>query len=478
MDKQHFQIVLYILFGFLIVVGFGSLALYGQLKKGGSDPQPGNSAAPEEREDIELVVWGTVDSGKAEPLLALLPRSEAYGSMRYEEKRFDVLREHYEEAVAYDRRVPDLLLVESGEVFEFESILRVIPFGYGSLLSIADYQRIFSPMTNVFLRPGGYLALPVLSDSMVLFYNENLRRHHNLRDIPGVWSDFAEGRYLDIIKEYRDSGTAVVPLGAYGNYANAPYLFAALFLQAREGKYSGTSVAEILDFYTAFADIRSSAYAWNDTFLDARDKFVGGSLMFYPGFVSEYSALQRSNPNIVIRAAPLPQVYPERAEVVPAKLYAFALTQKGRYYQPALSALVNTISLVATSPLRVFDTVKLLPPVQDSIDTTRISCTRNSQCPSNSCNPRTYTCDLLPPYAQCSLHSQCSSGSCNPVTKQCDPVPQRVADEEVFADALFVSRRVPLTHAERQSLLDVIKSVVVGTRTSAQVTGMVQDFFQ
>ena len=478
MEKQHFQIVLYVIFGFLIVVGFGSLALYGQLKK--DEPNRSDSSRPGsvDPEDIELVVWGTVDSDKMNSFFDLLPKSEAYGSIVYVEKQFAVLREHYEEAVAYDRQVPDLLVLDSEEVFEFEHVLKTTPFGYSPLQSVGDYQRIFTPIANVFVRPGGYLALPILSDSLVLFYNENLRRQYNVRKLPEVWSDFTEGRYLDIIKENRDSDVAIVPFGAYGNYVNAPYLFAALFLQAQEEGYSGTSVSEIFDFYTAFTNARSSVYAWSETFLQARSKFVGGQLMFYPGFVSEYRDLQRSNPNIVIHAAPLPQLYPDQAKVVPAKLYALAVAQKSKNYGPSISALLNATSLVSTSPLRVFDSVTLLPPIQSSVDTALIPCARNADCPSSSCNLRTYTCDLLPPHAQCTSHAQCSSNSCNPVTKRCDLVPQRVADEDVFAEALPLSKRVPLTSVERQVLLDMIRDVVIGTRLPSQVAGKAQNLFR
>ena len=212
--------------------------------------------------------------------------------------------------------------------------------------------------------------------------------------------------------------------------------------------------------------------------MDARSKFVGGQLLFYPGFVSEYSALRRSNPNIVVRATPLPQIYPGYAEAVPAKLYALAITLKGRQFVPALRVLTDMASLVSTSPLQVFDAVKLTPPVQNPIDTALIPCVKNSQCPSNSCNPDTRTCDLLPADARCTRNDQCSSNSCNPITNTCDLAPQRIADLEVFVEALNPSKYVPLTSGEHSALLQAIKRIVIGLETPLQAQEFVQSLFR
>ena len=69
-------------------------------------------------------------------------------------------------------------------------------------------------------------------------------------------------RNIGIVKQ------AVLPLGAYGNYANAPYLFMALMLQARASGSASLPVIDLISFYTRFATLRSPVQTWNEAFLE------------------------------------------------------------------------------------------------------------------------------------------------------------------------------------------------------------------
>ena len=447
MNKQNFQIIIYAVFGFLILVGFGSLALYGLLKKNEQSSSTGSSSS-QKREKVEVIVWGTLDADKANPLLRNLRGGpdKGYDTVRYREKNADTIEGEFARAVAYDERVPDLLLLESAEIpaFENTAALRTIPFGYSPITTVADYQYIFIQTADIFLRSDGYIALPILADSLVLYYNEGLRRRHDLRQLPMVWKDFTEKEYQDIAKAYRKSDKAIVPFGAYGNYANAPYLFAALMLQAQEFGSAAPPTTDLISFYTNFASLRSPVQTWNESLLPARSMFIGNKLLFYPGFVSEYRDLQRANPNVVIQAAPLPQLATDSTTVVPTKIYTLAIPWKGRHVEPAYQVVFDMATVLQQFPLEIFDAIAIPPPI-NSFD-------RESRTALANTNKKIRDIETF----------------FNAIT----------ATEQVFLDALFSGRSVPLVPEKRTVILTALKNVIIGVRTARQEVRTIEGLFK
>lgn len=449
MDKQNFQIIIYIIFGFFVIAGLGSLALFGFLKKDNSSPIQIGPKRPV-RARTEILIWGTFDADKVDPILEILSESKAaergYYVVRYEEKNPETVESEYVRAVAYDGRIPDLFLFGSDEIIDFEPLLLPISFGPYPITSSRSYRQIFIPAAEVLIRDpnqvyrqGSIIALPLLTDSLVLYYNENLRLRDNA-PIPKLWSDFTAGAYPDLFEQYKNSNKAIIPLGAYRNYANAPYLFAALFLQTKAVNYAGVSVKDVLEFYTNFANPQSSAYTWSEIFPDARAMFSGGQLLFYPGFVSEYEDLRRTNPNIIVRMVQLPQLPAYFTKVVsgrnpravqtkplvitPTKLYALGISEKGRLPGTAVRVVLDLARLVAETPEDIFNAVQLPPPVQE------------------------------------------------PITVEQHSV------EKVIIDALPTSAHAPLSSERQTALLKHIENIVVGLRTPGQVENEIYDLFQ
>ena len=447
MNKQNFQIIIYAVFGFLILVGFGSLALYGLLAKNEQTSSTG-SGSSQGREKIEMVVWGTLDADKANLIFKNLRggADKGYDTIRYEEKNADMIEGDFARAVAYDERVPDLLLLESAEIpaFENAAALRTIPFGHYPIATVADYQYLFIQTADIFLRSGGYIALPILADSLVLYYNEGLRRQHDLRQLPTVWKDFTERAYQDIAKAYRESDKAIIPFGAYGNYANAPYLFAALMLQAREFGTAAPPTIDLISFYTNFASLRSPVQTWNESLLPARSMFIGNKLLFYPGFVSEYRDLQRANPNIVMQAAPLPQLAADSTTVVPTKIYTLAIPWKGERAGPAHQVVFDMATVLQQFPLEIFNAIAIPPPINGFDRETRTA-----------------------------LAS--TDGEINAIEAFFNTI---TATEEVFLDTLFSSRNIPLVPEKRAAILTALKNVIIGVRTARQEIRTIEDSFK
>ena len=256
METKIFHIVLYVLFGAFIVIGFGSVGIYGYLKKDENLPERQGA-------DVTVEIWGTVPSSEVEPVMRQLNRRQEkmYAKLTYTQKNPLTVRNEYIESIAVGSQ-PDLLLLDHATVFAVRETIQTIPFSY---FPLAQYQGFFAQPAEVFVQPDGYLALPFLMDTMVLYYNENLRLREHITVIPTVWSSFTLGGYQRIIGEYRESGKALIPLGGYGNYGNAVDLFTALMLQTKESPSGLThdTVRDALTFYRSFADPLLSVYTWN-----------------------------------------------------------------------------------------------------------------------------------------------------------------------------------------------------------------------
>ncbi len=446
MNKQNFQIVTYVVFGFFVLVGFGSLALYGLLQKN-EQATSSESGSAQNREHIEIIVWGTLDAGVANTILGRAQGGVAkgYDTVQYVKKSANAIESEYVRAVAYDERSPDMLLLESAEVLAFEhTALKTIPFGHHPLTTVAGYQNLFIPPANIFLRPGGYIALPVVADSLVLYYNEGLRRQSNLRQLPKVWEDFTEKEYQEIAEAYRKTDKAIIPLGAYGNYANAPHLFATLILQAREFGTASPSTEDLITFYTRFVALRSPIQTWGETFLNARSMFVGNQLLFYPGFISEYQDLQRANPNIVIQVAPLPQLATNSVAVVPTKLYALAIPKKNRHLGPAHQVVFDVATTIQRFPTEIFQATSLPVPINNFDRASRLALTSTDE------------------------EARKIEAFFNATT----------TSDQVFIDTLFSSRSIPLSQGMISGTLNALKNVIIGIRTAKQEARVIETLFE
>lgn len=405
MDENITKIVSYGIFGFLIVVGFSSMALFGYLQRQKSQNSPAESA---EAPAVVLVMWGTVDRDHVAPLLDQLQSDRGYDDVLYVEKHIDAIENDYIRSVALNQQPPDLLLLESQEFSDLPSFVSLyrVPFEY---LYRSLYEQSFTPASRVFIRPDGYEALPLFMDTMVLYYNENLRLQNNLRTLPTLWRHFSDETYEHITARYRDIGRSVIPLGSFGNYENAPYLFSALMLQAQHA--SGVKTDDLVDLYTSFSNPRSSVFTWSESFLAAQDMFSGGRLLFYPGFVSEYDDLRHVNPNIVVGVSPLPQISDavDTIEVVPARLYGVSVLRRSATLSAALQLAMDLNNFVRVNPEHVFAQSSLLPAV-----------------------------------------------------RKFDVAADSTSAEKVFADSVFLGRTVPFSEKDRSSLAYVLRDIVLG----------------
>ena len=430
MEKNTFQTILYVVFGLLVLIGFGSLAVYGLLQR---DTKP---AKPEVL--VNLTVWGTLDENEMTNITKQLnrKRGKSYSTITYREKNPQTIIDEYKDAIIA-RRAPDLLILDHNKMFDFAGALRSIPF---TQFPVAQYQQTFIQAADIFKGGNGYFALPLWADPMVLYYNENLRLRNDIQELPAHWSDLTAKQYTEIAERYRKIDKTVIPLGAYGNYNNAADLIGALILQVRESEtgLEGGAVSDILRFYKSFADPKASVYVWDRAYPDAREMFIGDRLIYYPGFVSEYADLRRANPNIVVRATALPQFSKEEGTataIVPARMYGVGITAETG---------VPTIALEAA-----FDVLGSFYYYDDA-GARRIQ--------PSSAMMRLFS---LPPALSRYYADETAT-----------------ATEAAIIESLFPARSIYLTEEERQTVEEILRGVVTGTFSIGEASTALQRIFR
>ena len=180
-QKNVFQIVSLVVFGLFIVLGFAGLALFGQLQR------PGSSNVGEKP---TIAVWGVIPEATLRPILQELnsPAREelrAYDAIEYEQRDQDRIIAEFVNATARNS-APDVLLLPHELILDNADLFDRIPF---SLFSRADYEATFISASNVFVDANGLLAVPLMADPLVLYYNRNLQLQNRITRIPTVWSE-------------------------------------------------------------------------------------------------------------------------------------------------------------------------------------------------------------------------------------------------------------------------------------------------
>ena len=445
MDTGTFQLVLKVAFGVLCAIGFASFGLYGVL--GGN----GNTNGPKQN-PVDIHIWGTINNGEIEGIIESLSaqkhQNKPYARVIYTPKNPATFRRDYVEAIAV-RKQPDLLLLDHTTILEIEETLQVMPF---LIFPRSAYERTFVPDSNVFIRPDGYIAMPFFLDTMVLYYNENLRRRKRVRSVPELWEDILSEEYHPFNRRNARDGRALIPLGAYNNYDNAHALLTALVLQQQsENTADNNTFSTALQFYTSFADARSKSYFWSTTLQDAYDMFVGDKLLLYPGFVSEFHDLRRSNPNLTVRVAPLPRISRESLDITPAVFYAFTIprtTQHPRF---------DAVSELIVDLLGIFHkTVCTAPNGSEYPDGVCPAGAQQSIVPKQDLYK---TFSLLPALRKYHVDDRASE------------------TERSIAESLLGARNIPLSREGRETLLQTIRNVVTGAESVKDGARTLQGLF-
>jgi len=310
---------------------------------------------PVEFEPISLDMWGMVDQEAA-----LAPIIEAYQKMHpqveisYRQIDEGVYEKRLLNALAEDRG-PDIFMVPHVKLRDYKKKLAPMPKTVTirelqeeqpievnrKSMNMRDLQnRYFEIVKQYVVMPhqetnelGEFLppeeriwGLPFSSDTLVMYYNEDLLKKFDLAEPPRTWTQFTE-----VVRENTQKTSSnrilqsVAAIGTTNNVRHATELITTLmqqigavmiddsgtirFAQTPPGvEIDEPPALRALQFYVDFASPFKEAYTWNKRLTESRQSFIQGRTAFYFGFAEDYAYIKENAPKLNFAPAPIPQV--------------------------------------------------------------------------------------------------------------------------------------------------------------------------
>jgi ABC-type glycerol-3-phosphate transport system substrate-binding protein len=303
-----FQIILLVVFG---SVGVSGILIFALLTAG----QAGSNLGA-------VTVWGTFEEVGFKALLRdAADLDDRLLSVTYIQKDSSAYEQELTSALA-NGRGPDLFFMRDD--YAFRNASYAIPISYEEL-SRTQFETTFIDAASPFLAPIGVIAVPVMVDPLVLFWNKEALSASGFTQPPQFWGDLP-AMVTELTK--KDEGGSIVrggiALGAFDNIGAAKPILATMILQAgglitardNDGVLRSALAADgsldkavgALRFYTEFADPAQEDYSWTRAFPNAQGAFAAGDVAMYIGFASERDRIARANPNLDFALAPFPQI--------------------------------------------------------------------------------------------------------------------------------------------------------------------------
>jgi ABC-type glycerol-3-phosphate transport system substrate-binding protein len=295
------------LIGFFILAFIGAVLVFAGIIKVGNSGSSGVVS--------NVRVWGIYPQSVVNPYLDKLNIQNKNLAIFYEQKSKASFKSDLINALA-NGNSPDIVLADAGNLFSFRDKLYTIGFDtYSERL----FRDSFVDGASLFLNKEGVMALPILVDPVVLYYNKDLLAGKNFVVPPKSWSSLVDSLPLFNKKDSKGILTqTTIGMGEFSNVNHYKDILSTLFLQtgspivaldlnnnsfsqrlniAPEGADS-LPTAEALDFYLSFSNQATDRFSWTRNLPNTLDMFLSGKSVFYIGRASELFDIQARNPNL------------------------------------------------------------------------------------------------------------------------------------------------------------------------------------
>lgn len=360
MQMSKFQIILTAVFGLLIVVSVIVFSKY----QGSGD------------KIAKVELWGTISQSDFYNIIAKTSLSNNKNiELTYREKNPETFDNELLEALAGGGG-PDLFILPHDKIFKQKNKITIVPF---SFYSERLFKDSFAEGAEIFLDQQGIIALPVVVDPLVMYWNRDIFNQVNLTNPPKYWDEFYNLASLISKKDGSLNVTrSAVAFGEFGNVSHAKEIISNLMMQAGTpitstlGNYyisvmSGSFNKPIVpaeaavNFYTEFSNPVKPSYSWNRSLPSSSSYFLGGDLAIYFGFASELPQIQLKNPNLNFDAGLLPTTRNDGSYVSYGRFYGLALSRGAK---DPNAAFQTAVILSSTEGAAAWSEALNLPPVR------------------------------------------------------------------------------------------------------------------
>lgn len=325
---------------------------------------------------VTVEVWGTISQNDFDNIIqkTSLYQNKQY-LVQYVEKGEESFDAEFIESLASGTG-PDVFILPSEKILKHRNKIYPIPY---NVFTERKFKDSFIEGAEIYMAPEGVLALPVLADPLVMYWNRTLFTEAKITRPPKYWDEFyglanamsKKDGALNILR-------SAVAFGEFENISNAKEIILNLAMQAGtpvvawEGKKLRVVFADsfntpvmpaeaAVNFYTEFGNPSKPSYSWNRSLPDSDDYFLGGDLALYFGFASEVLNLPLKNPNLNFDVATVPISREGGSDVSFANFIAFAITKSSKNPNAAFAVMSILSDETAAS---AFSEILNLPPVR------------------------------------------------------------------------------------------------------------------
>lgn len=316
-----------------------------------------------------VVIWGPFDDRTFGQVIQDLSDADpTFKQVTYVRKDVADYEDTLTQALAAGQG-PDLFFLRQDYVMKDAPKTNPIP---ETSLSATQFQTAFIDAANVFYGRSGAVALPLLADPMILFWNRDLLSAAGYAQPPRFWDEISgmaraitgcqatalttqQSTIVGCDHDTLAIKKATVALGAYDNVIHAKDVISTIIMQeggavtARDESgdlgsgftsYAGgpaQAIEKAVGLYSQFSDPSREDYTWNTGLPDSRSAFTSGDLALYVGFGNELGLIRRANPNLNLAVANMPQVRESGKTLTGAHVYGLAVSRTGKNPQGALT---------------------------------------------------------------------------------------------------------------------------------------------
>jgi ABC-type glycerol-3-phosphate transport system substrate-binding protein len=327
-----------------------------------------------------VTVWGPFDDVAVQTIIRQLSEEDPrLRQVTYVRKNPETFEAELTNALASGTG-PDLYILRQDYAVLDTPKIAAIPF---ESFSRDQFESLFVEAAKPFISTEGVLAVPLLVDPFVLYWNRDILSSASFAKPPVYWDElFDMARAITDCQRVNAAKTTVpgcdelksikkatIGFGEFANVDHAKEVIATLILQAggpittrdstgtlnpslmgRTGEVANPAESA-LNFYTSFANPSRDSYSWNRSLPSSRAMFAAGDLALYVGPVSEQALLKRLNPNLNFAVASLPQIRNLEKAVGGGTVYGLAVPRTSKNPGGALTAAYLLASPAASAAL-------------------------------------------------------------------------------------------------------------------------------
>jgi len=255
--------------------------------------------------EAEIVYWGLwEDSSIIQPLISEYMSENPGITIKYVPQSQKDYRERLVNSMDKGT-APDIFRFHNSWTPMLKNELDYLP---SSVMSASEFAQTFYPvMTYDLTSETGIVGIPLEYDALSLFVNEDIFTSAG-KTVPTTWDELRQvAKELTVKDENGAITQAGVALGRTENVDHWQEILALMMLQngVNLSKPTGKLAEDALTFFTAFSRIDG---VWDETLPSSTVAFAAGKLAMYFGPSWRVFEVLQQNPNLKIRAIPVPQL--------------------------------------------------------------------------------------------------------------------------------------------------------------------------